>query len=164
MGGKNPLMWCSGFLHSKNVFQHDLLLEMFDHKLELVGRCVSLTQHVRVDVLCCNLGNDLCRFVFLTPVCSLWAGFVSFLRGVVFRSDSWRKILFCLIDVFMCPIKFPTALLIHLLCIDATEIYQHKENRLLFQVSDHTLSQVLALPSWITLYMSPCKLLGSRRP
>lgn len=90
------------FLHSKNVFQHDLLLEMFDHKLELVGRCVSLAQHVRVDVLCCNLGNDL-------PF---------FLQGVVFRSDSWRKILFCLIDVFICPIKFPTVLLIHLLCID----------------------------------------------
>lgn len=92
-------------------------------------------------------------------------GFVRFfLQGVVFRSDSWRKILFCLIDVFMCPIKFPTVLLIHLLCIDATEIYQPKENWLFLQVSDHTLSQVLALPSWITLNMSPCKPLASRRP
>lgn len=61
------------FLHSMNVFQHDLLLEMFDHKLELVGRCVSLVLRVRVcvDILCRNLGNDLCRFAFLTRVCSL---------------------------------------------------------------------------------------------
>lgn len=82
-------------LHSKNVFKHDLLLEVFDHnKCRLVG--ASLFLRVRVYSSCYNLRNNLCRFVVLTPVCSHLAGFVIFYKvhfavtaGVRIDFNSW---------------------------------------------------------------------------